>query len=222
LISQRSLTAGGDMRLDYQLNMHDSIGVAVTPVYIDGLSPKGHLLAETVQATYKRQLTMTTSISAAGGPLFFQSSIPGFGSSHSSSYAVNVSLSRQIRQSQLTAGYSRAFVVGFLSPAMVAHQGSLNAYVPVGRRWIATSAASYTHSTSKSNAAGQVYGGSIYGGSAQIAYLMSPRAQLYASYSRNSQNLSYGQPQAYTFTQNKFGAGVRFSLGNATTPGGTR
>jgi hypothetical protein len=221
--SQRFLTGGADMRLDDQITMRDSIGAEFTPVYIDGLTPKGHLLAETLQAVYKRQLTATTSISVAGGPLFYQSSTRTFGSSNQSSYAVNAILSRQIRQSQLSVGYSRAFVVSFLSPAVVANQASLNAYVPMRNHWLLTSAFSYSHMANGGAATlGSQYGGYIYGGSAQLAYLLGSRAQIYGLYALNSENLSYGQPQAYIYTQNKFGAGIRFNLGNPTTRGGTQ
>jgi hypothetical protein len=223
LASQRFLTGGADLRLDDQITMRDSIGAEFTPVYIDGLSPKGHLLAETLQAVYKRQLTATTSISVAGGPLFYQSSTRTFGSSNQSSYAVNAILSRQIRQSQLSVGYSRAFVVSFLSPAVVANQASLTAYVPLHNHWILSSVFSYTHVADEGSVPSESqYGGAIYGGSAQLAYQLGQRAQLYGLYALNSENLSYGQIQSYTYTQNKFGAGIRFNLGNPTTRGGTQ
>ncbi len=223
-LTERTLLSGGDFRLDYQLNSHDSIGVELTPLYIYGLTPEGHLTAETLQATYKRQLTATTSISAAAGPLFFQTSIPGFGSTHDVSYSLNAGLNRQIRHSQLSISYARAFIVSFLSPPVVANEGSLNARVPLLHRVVLTAAASYTHETSSSSfgTVSDQFGGTLYGGTAQIAYLIGARTQLYGAYSRISDDLSYGQLQSYTFSQNKFGAGIRFNLGNAVTSGGAQ
>lgn len=219
---QRFLTGGADLRLDYQMDPRDSIGAEITPIYVYGLSPKGHLAAEAVQGVFKRQLTAMTSVTAAAGPLFFQVSLPGLGSSQNISYAVNASVTRQIRQSQLTVGYSRAFIVSFLTLPTVAQQATLNAYIPMRRHWVLTAAASYARNSSQktgsNSAAG--YGGTIYGGSAQIAYLLGPKTEFYGIYSRFSQDFTYGPTQGYSYSQNKFGAGIRFTLGNPTTTGG--
>ena len=107
-ITERFLTSGADLRLDYQLTLRDTVGAELTPIYLYGITPEGHEAAETIQATYQRQLTPTWNVRAGAGPLFIQSSSAEYGSSQNTSYAVNASLNRQVRQSQFAASYSRA------------------------------------------------------------------------------------------------------------------
>ncbi len=213
--TQRFITSGGDFQLNYQLTPRDTIGADFTPVYFYGFLPKGQDSAETLQFIYQRQLNPTLSVHAGAGPLFVQASSPKTGSVHDISYAINGGLSRQLRQSQFSLNYSRAFIVSFLTTQMVAHQVGFSAYIPFGKNWLSTSSANYAH-----QAGSNTYGnGTIYGGTTQIAYLFGPKLQLYASFSRISQNLSLGNPQNYAFTQNKFGAGIRFNLGRPTRGG---
>lgn len=222
--TERFVTAGADLKLTYQWTAKDSVGGELTPIYIYGVKPSGNLKAEALQAIYTRQLNATTSVSVGAGPLFFQASIPSFGSTNEVSYALTAGVSRKIRQSQQSASYSRAFLVGFLSPAIVANEFSANSQVPLPHHWLATGAFNYTSeatSGSFGTQAGDQYGGSLYGGTARIAYLIGKRAEVYGLYARFSQDLSYGQTQsAYNFTQNKFGGGIRFNLGNPNTNGG--
>jgi hypothetical protein len=215
--AQRFLTLGADVRLEYQWRPRDAVGVAATPIYVDGLKGEGHQSAETVQGTYQRQLTSTLSASVGAGPLFIQSSSSGFGSVHDNSYALTASISRQLRQSQFSAAYSRALLVNLLEPAAVTNTFSGSAYLPEGNHWIFSGAASYTH-----NAASSLYGaGHVYGGSAQASYQLTTQMQLFARYSLISQTYTFGTPQQSNgFTRNQFGGGIRFNLGNAITHGG--
>ena len=216
---QRFVTSGADVRVDYQWTPRDSVGVAATPMYVDGLRPTGHQAAETVQATYQRQLTSTLTASVGAGPLFVQSSGSVFGSANNNSYAVNASLSRQVRQSQFSAGYSRGLMVDLLQPALVTNTFSGSAYLPEGSHWIFSGAGSYSH-----NAANSFYGaGHLYGGSAQASYQVTSQMQLFALYSFFSQTFSFGSAQqSGGYSSNQFSGGIKFNLGNANTHGGAQ
>ena len=217
--AQRFVTPGADVRVDYQWTPRDAVGVAVTQIYVEGLTPSGHQSAETVQATYQRQLTSTLTASVGAGPLFIQSSSSEFGSSNDNSYAVNASLSRQVRQSQFSAGYSRALMVNLLEPAVVADTFSGSAYLPEGSHWIFSGAASYSR-----DAASLLYGaGHLYGGSAQASYQVTSQMQLFALYSLFSQTFTFGSAQQSSgYTRNQFSGGIQFNLGNANTHGGAQ
>ena len=39
-LAERFLTIGGDARITYQLTMRDTVGGAITPIYIDGIEPR--------------------------------------------------------------------------------------------------------------------------------------------------------------------------------------
>lgn len=217
--AQRFITSGVDVRMDYQWTARDVVGVALTPIYVLGVTPSGHQSAETLQGTYERQLTSTLSASVAAGPLFVQSSSPEFGHTTNSSYAVNASISRQLRQSQFSAGYSRTLLVNLLEPASVSNTFTASAYLPKGNHWIFSGAGSYSQ-----NAASLLYGGGhVYGGSAQASYQLTTQMQLFALYSLISQTYTFGTPQQSNgFTRNQFGGGIRFNLGNAITHGGVQ
>jgi hypothetical protein len=217
-LSERFLTAGGDAQLTYQLTLRDVVGAAVTPIYIDGITPSGHESAETLQATYARNLSPTFTARVAAGPLFIQSSSSALGTFQNTSYAVNASLSRQLRQSQFSVGYVRAIVVNLLSPAIVSNSVSSTAYLGFGNNWILTGAGSYTHNAGN----GLAYGpGQYYGGSAQIAYQIGKDLQLFALYSVLSESFSSAESvPSVGFTRNQFGGGIRFNLGNPITRGG--
>jgi hypothetical protein len=213
--AERYATTGLDLRMNYQWTLRDTLGAALTPVYLLGLTPSGHTYAETLEATYQRQLNATTTVQGGAGPLFIQSTSTFFGHQNRASYALNASITRQVRQSQFSLGYQRAFVVSFLTQPATGNMVNLNAYVPLSHHWLASGTASYTHNSGS-------YAGTIYGGSGQISYLLGTKAQLYAQYSGTSQNLSIGLPHSYNFSQNKFGAGIRFNLGNPVTRGGVQ
>jgi hypothetical protein len=217
--TERFITSGADFRLNYQLSPRDAVGGSVTPIYILGLTPSGHELAETIQATYQRQLTSTLAVRAGAGPLFIQSSSSLYGSAQNTSYAINASIIRQIRQSQFQLSYSRAFIVNFLTPAILSDAVGFNAYLPLKRRWIFVGTASYTHDSGD-----QQYGSAtIYGGSAQIAYQVGSKMQLFAQYSLLSEDFNREVLlQAFDYTRNKFGGGIRFNLGNPITRGGVQ
>lgn len=217
-LAQRFLTAGGDARLNYQLTLRDVVGGAITPVYIHGITPSGDESAEAVQATYSRDLTSTITARAAAGPLFIQSSSGPLGNFQTTSYAVNASLSRQLRQSQFSVNYARAIVVNLLSPAIVSNSVSSTAYLGFGSNWIFTGAGSYTQNAGD----GQAYGpGHYLGGSAQIAYQIGKELQLFALYSVFSESFSTAvNAPSVGFTRNQFGGGIRFNLGNPITRGG--
>lgn len=218
LSTQRYLTSGLDMRMDYLWRPRDTVGLELTPIYVWGITPKGHDTVETLQGTYQRQLTATLSVRAAAGPLFVQSTAAGYGKLRDTSYALNASISHQTRQSQFSAGYSRAFLVNLLSPAITAHNFGVNAYLPMPKRFLFTAGGSYTHENSSGG-----FGGHLYGGSAQFSYLLGANLRIYALYSVLSQDLTYSLTAPnYSFTQNKFGAGIRFNLGNPTTHGGVQ
>lgn len=226
---ERFVTSGADLRLGYQLTGRDAVGAAITPVYVYGMVPAGHEAAETVQATYTRELTPTFTATVGAGPLFIQSSSIQIGnvrvgSFQDTSYAVNASLSRLLKQSQFTVNYSRAIMVNLLEPAIAANTVSSSAYLGFGNSWIFTGAGSY----SRYGGNGTLYGfGQVYGGSAQIAYQWTKSVQLFALYSVLSESFSSGSTQSSLgFTRNRFGGGIRFNLGNpiarsnSTTPGG--
>lgn len=218
-IAERLITTGADIRLEYQWTARDTLGVAATPIYVYGFNPKGHQAAETVQATYSRRLNSTWTAQVGAGPLFVQSSYAQFGSMQDTSYAVNASLSRQVRQSQFAVGYSRALLVNFLEPATVSNSFSSTARVPFGIHWIATGAGSFTYD----GGSGTYGSGHLYGGSAQMIYQATTKMQLYALYSLMSESFPTGSNLPSTgFTQNRFGGGIRFNLGNATTRGGVQ
>jgi hypothetical protein len=214
---ERFITSGGVARLTYQLTSRDAVGAAITPVYIYGLNGAGGAAAETLQATYARELTPTFTATVGAGPLFIQSSSfqignVKVGSYQTTSYAVNASLSRQMKQSQFAVNYSRAILVNLLEPAIVANIVSSNAYLGFGSKWIFTGAGSYTHDGGN----GALYGpGQFYGGSAQIAYQAANSVQLFARYSLLSESFSLGTNQpSFGFTRNQFGGGIQFNLGN--------
>jgi hypothetical protein len=217
--AQRFITSGADVRVDYQWTRRDNFGAAVTPIYVYGVTPSGHQSAETVQATYQRQLTSTLNVTVGAGPLFVQSSSPDFGNTTTNSYALNASVSRQLRQSQFSASYSRALLVNLLEPAVASNSVGGNAYLPKGNHWIFSGAGSYTHS-----AATELYGaGRVVGGSAQASYQFTTEMQFFAQYSIISQTYSYGTAGPSSgFTRNQIGGGIRFNLGNAITHGGVQ
>jgi hypothetical protein len=212
--SERLVTGGADLQLNYQWTARDTIGVEATPIYIDGLFPEGHNVAETVQGVYQRQLSPTLSMRIGAGPLFFQSSSPLFGSVRSTSYSLNASLSRAIRQSQFTLSYSRGILVNFLSPAVASNTIGFNTYMPLKRNWIVLGNANYAHDAGTST-----YGSAtVYGGAGQIAYQVTPKFQIFARYSLLSQ--SYGSvagAPSYSFIRNQISSGIRFNLGNPIT-----
>ncbi len=216
--TEKFITSGADVRLDYELNPRDVVGGAITPVYVYGLSPGGHESAETLQGTYARNLTPTLTAKVGAGPLFIQSSSPQAGSFQYTSYAVNATLSKQLRQSQFSAGYTRAILVNLLEPAIVSNSVSSNAYLTFGNNWIFTGSGSYTHN----GGSGTTYGpGHVFGGSGQIAYQVSKTVQLFALYSVLSESFTTGlTQQSLGFTRNQFGGGIRFNLGNPITRGG--
>lgn len=216
--AERFLTVGGDARLTYQLTLRDTVGGAITPIYINGISPSGHETAETLQATYARNLTPTFTATVAAGPLFIQSSAAGIGNFQDTSYAINASLSRQLRQSEFSVNYTRAILVNLLEPAIISNSISSTAYLTWGNNWIFTGSGSYTHNAGS----GQAYGpGHVYGGSAQIAYQVEKNLQLFALYSLLSESFSSSvNASSLGFTRNQFGGGIRFNLGNPITRGG--
>lgn len=213
--AERYITTGLDLRMNYQWTLRDTLGAELTPVYLLGLTPSGHTYAETLEGIYQRQLNATTTVQVGAGPLFIQSTSQQFGSERDVTYALNASISRQVRQSQFSLGYQRAFVVSFLSQATTGNLVNFNAYIPMSHHLLATGTASYTHNSGS-------YAGTIYGGTGQISYLLGAKTRLYAEYSGTSQDLSIGLPHSYNFTQNKFGAGIRFNLGNPVTRGGVQ
>ena len=217
--SERFITTGADLRLDYQWRPRDQIGVEVTPIYIYGLQPSGHVVAETVQATYQRQVTEKLQARVGAGPLFVQGSSPAFGKIQDTSYAINASLSRQIRQSQFAVLFNRAFVVNLLSPAVLSNGLGGSAYIPFQRSWILIGAATYVHDSGTGN-----YGSAnVYGAQAQLAYQLGTKVQLFARYNVLSQNFNRELSTAsYGFTRNQIGGGIRFNLGNPTTRGGVQ
>jgi hypothetical protein len=207
---------GADLRLDYQWTPRDTIGGELTPIYIYGIDPPGHVLAEAVQISYSRQLTPNLSARAAGGPLFVQGSSQAFGSINDTSYALSASLSRQIRQSQFFVGFSRAFVVDFLSPSLISNNLSGTAYLPIRAHWIFTGTANYTRDSGQG-----AYGSeAFYGGTAQLAYQAASRLQLFVRYSLESQDFNQqANLAAYNFVRNQFGGGIRLTLGSASSAG---
>ncbi len=217
-IGERFLTVGGDVRLTYQLTLRDTVGGALTPIYIDGISPGGNESAETLQATYSRELTPTFTARVAAGPLFIQSSGADIGTFSETSYSLNASLSRKLRQSEFSVDYSRAILVNLLEPAIVSNTIGSTAYLGFGNNWIFTGAGSYTHNAGN----GQAYGpGHVYGGSAQQAYQIGKDLQLFAMYSITSESFSTAvNAPSLGFTRNQFGGGIRFNLGNPLTRGG--
>lgn len=217
--AQRFITSAADVRVDYQWRPRDVVGVAVTPIYVYGVSPSGHQSVETVQGTYQRQLTSTLTASVAAGPLFVQSSSSNVAHATNLSYAVSASISRQVRQSQFTAAYSRALLVNLLEPAVVSDTFTGSAYLPRGNHWVFSGAGSFSHT-----AANFFYGaGHVIGGSAQASYQLSTKMQFFAQYSLISQTYSFGSAQRSSgFTRNQFGGGIRFNLGNAITHGGVQ
>lgn len=220
---QKFVTSGADMQLDYQRTLKDTIGIRVTPIYVYGLRPSGHEVVETLQGTYQRQLTPTLTASVSAGPLFVQASLPPFGGSRKTSYAVGGSLSRQIRQSQFSVTYSRALLVNLLTPSYLSNAFGANVYLPRGSHWIFSGAASYTlnDAGSLANTTSTVGAGHILGGSAQMAYQLTSKMQIFALYSLISQEFSVGTTsQSIGFTRNQFGGGIRFNLGNPITRGG--
>lgn len=216
--TERFLTVGGDARLTYQLTLRDTVGAVITPLYIDGITPSGQESAETVQATYARELSPTFTAQVAAGPLFLQSSSKALGSFQNTSYSINASLSRQLRQSQFSVNYARAILVNLLAPAIVSNSISSMAYLGFGNKWIFTGSGSYTHNGGN----GQAYGpGHLYGGSAQIAYLIGKDLQIFALYSVISESFSTAANMpSEGFTRNQVGGGIRFNLGNPVTRGG--
>lgn len=215
--TERFLTNGADLRFAYQVSPRNALGIAVTPIYIYALTPSGHETAETVQATWKRQWTSNLSVSAGAGPLFIQSSNSQFGSSQDISYAVNAGLSRQVRQSQMDLTYSRAFVVNLLSPAVASNSVGFSTYYPMGKRWILSGAASYSHQS----AAKQFGAVTVYGGSGQVARQFGAGMQIFARYSLASQGYDNGPGVSnYSYVRNQFGGGIRFNLGNSSNTGG--
>lgn len=219
-ITERFITSGADLRLAYQLTARDVVGGEITPIYVYGLTPSGHEAAETVQATYARELTPTFTATVGAGPLFIQSSSIQEGNIHfnsfrDTSYAVNASLSRQLKQSQFSLNYSRAIMVNLLEPAIVTNTVSSNAYLGFGKNWIFSGAGSY----SQYSGSGALYGpGDVYGGSAEMAYQVGKSVQFFALYSVISESFSAGTNQpTLGFTRNQFGGGIRFNLGNPIT-----
>jgi hypothetical protein len=216
--TERFVTSGADLKLSYQLTPRDIVGGEATPIFIYGLSPGGHEVAEVVQGIYQRQLTATLSASVGAGPLFIQSSSPVYGRVRATSYAINAALTRSLRQSQFAVLYSRAFVVNLLSPAIASNSFGGSAYVPLKGHWIAFGAGNYVHDSGTST-----YGGAtIYGGSGELAYQVQTKFQLFARYSVSSQSFNEvtGQ-QPYSFVRNQIGGGIRFNLGNPTTAANT-
>lgn len=220
-IAERFITSGADLRLDYQWTPRDSVGVEATPVYMYGLRPGGHEALETVQGVYQRQLSSTLTARVGVGPLFAQSSSALFGSANDTSYAITASISRQVRQSQFSATYSRALMVDIFEPPIVADTAVGSAYLPMGSHWIFSGAGSYVYM-----GASATYGygaGDFYGGSGQIAYQLTSKMQLFALFSLLSETFSIGPGQpSVGFTQNRFGGGIQFNLGNAITRGGAQ
>ncbi|MGC2252650.1 MAG: hypothetical protein WA626_18405 [Acidobacteriaceae bacterium] len=218
-ITERFLTTGADLRLDYQLTLRDTVGAELTPIYLYGITPKGHEAAETIQATYQRQLTPTWNARVAAGPLFIQSSSAEYGNSQNISYAVNASLTRQVRQSQFAASYSRALLVNLLSPSFLSNSFGASGYSPVGGHWIFTESGSFT----RYSGTGTYEAGRVFGGSAQASYQVSTQVQLFALYSLYSENFSTTTTSSTSgFTRNQFSGGIRFNLGNPMTRGGTQ
>lgn len=216
--TERFITSGGDFRLDYLLTPKSQVGVELTPIYIYGLTPTGHEVAETVQGTYTRQLSSTISARVAAGPLFIQSSSPLFGSVQASSYAINAGVFRRLRQSQFSVSYSRSFLINLLSPAIIANSFGGSAYLPFGGRWIFTGAGSYTSDSGSTASYGT---GRVIGGQSQIAYQVRRKFQIFALYSLLNENFSQiNTTNSLGFTRNQFGAGIRFNLGNPMTSGG--
>jgi hypothetical protein len=217
--AQRFITSAADLRFDYQWRPRDAVGVAVTPIYVYGVTPSGHQSAEAVQGTYQRQLTPTWTASVGAGPLFVQASGSDVAHVTNLSYAVSGSIIRQLRQSQFMAGYSRALLVNLLEPAVVSDTFSGNAYLPKGTHWIFSGAGTYFHTAANS------YSGNehVISGSAQASYQLSTQMQFFAQYSLISQTYSFGSAQRSSgFTRNQFGGGIRFNLGNAITHGGVQ
>lgn len=217
-ISEKFVTSGADLRLDYQLTRRSKVGVELTPIYIYGIQPNGHELAEAALGTYQRQLTPTLSIRAGAGPLFIQSSSPLFGSFRDTSYAVSAGLTRQVRQSQFGVFYNRAFLVNLLSPGVISNAFSGSARLPFGKHWIYTGLGDYVTDTSSAAAYGS---GRVISQSSQLAYMIGTRVQIFGLYSVLSEQFSSGtSSQTYGFTRNQFGGGIRLTLGNPTTSGG--
>ena len=216
--TERLITSGADLRLDYLLTPKSQVGAEITPIYIYGITPSGHEVAETVQGTYTRQITSTISARVAAGPLFIQSSSPLFGSVQATSYAISASAFRRLRQSQFGVAYDRAFLVNLLAPAIVSNALTGSAYLPFHGRWIYTGAATYAMDSGSA----QTYGtGKVFGAQTQIAYQIRRKFQLFALYSVLNERFS--EPDITTtlgFTRNQFGGGIRFNLGNPMTSGG--
>jgi hypothetical protein len=214
--TERYVTTGGDLGLDYVLTPRNAVGVEVTPIYIDGLTPGGHEVAETVQAIYQRQLGATWTARGGIGPLFIQASSPLYGNLHETSYAANASLSHSIRQSQLSVAYRRSFLVSLLSPGVAGNSVGFSAYLPIGNRWIFAGAATYAEDRGNATLGAS----NVFGGSGQFAYQIEPRWQIFALYSVLSSHYSFTPTQSSGYTRNKIGAGIRFNLGNPITSGG--
>jgi hypothetical protein len=218
-IAERFLTSGADLRLDYEWTFRDTVGVEATPIYLYGLRPAGHESAETIQGTYQRQLTPNLMARVAAGPLFIQASSAEYGNSQNISYAVNASLTRQLRQSQFAANYSRALLVNLLSPSFVSDSFGASGYTPLGSHWIFTETGSFT----RYSGTGIYNAGRLFGGSAQASYQISSQVQLFALYSVLSENFSTTTTSSTSgFSRNQFNGGIRFNLGNPMTRGGTQ
>ncbi len=216
--TERFITSGGNLQLNYQLTPRDVVGGAITPVYVYGLVSGGSESAETVQAIYSRQLTPTFTARVGAGPLFIQSSSPTIGDFDITSYALNGSLTRALRQSQFSVDYKRAILVNLLEPAIVSNSVGSSAYLAFGNHWIFTGSGSYTHNDGN----GAAYGpGHVFGGSAEIAYQAAKSVQFFALYSVLSESFSNAVNEpSLGFTRNQFGGGIRFNLGNPITRGG--
>lgn len=215
--SQRLVTSGADLRLDYQLTPRDSIGGELTPIYVYGIEPSGHLMAETLQATYQHQLTTTLQAELAAGPIFLQASNPGSSSTNDISYAVNAGLTRQVRQSQFSVAYRRAVLVDLLTSSQLSNGASFSAYLPLRRHWIFTGSANYTRNSGQ----GQVGSTTIYGGTAQLSYQVARNLQVFGRYSLESEDFNLQPPfGSFDFLRNQFGGGLRINLGSPVNLGG--
>ena len=187
------------MRVDYQWTPRDVVGGSCDPVYVYGVTPSGHQSAETVQGTYQRHLTSDVNGMVGAGPLFIQSSSPQIRQHDDNSYAVNASISRQLRQSQFSAGYTRAFLVNLLEPAVATD--SIQRMLISPRGITGFSAERVRIHTA---AATDVYGaGHVVGGSAQISYQLTTEMQFFAQYSIFRRLYSYGtaQPSTWIYAQ---------------------
>jgi hypothetical protein len=215
---QKDQIAGATLEFAHALKPKLDLRLEVTNVYVRGLEPRGHSNFASFEAILHQDLTHHTSYFVGAGPLWAASTQPAQPSTSVMTYAALFGLEHDSRTSKISGGYSRVYQLGYLIPASVAHQLSLEFDQRLTRRNDLTVVTRYIRLVGDA----AVYSDSNFGISGRVNTHLRRGIDLFFSADRTQQTTPTVGAAYPAYNRNELTGGVTFIFGQPLTRVGGR